>query len=344
MKILLIGGNGFIGLPLIAELHRAGCDLAVLHRRPEDSSLPADILQIRGDRSRLPDYQNELRRFSPDVIIDLILSSGEQARELISLADGFTRRVVALSSMDVYRAWGVLHGSEPGPIEPLPISEDSALRTVRQLYPPETVRMMQGIFSWVDERYDKVSVEEEIMKDPAIPGTILRLPMIYGPRDRLHRLFPVIKRVADGRSSMLLPEDFATWRGPRGYIENIAHAIALAATSDRAAGRIYNVCEEPTPSELAWRTRIAQEMRWSGEFVTLPKDRTPKHLWFPGNADQHVVVTSDRIRRELGYQEPVSIEESLRRTIAWQQQNPPATIDPRQFDYEAEDAALAHAA
>jgi len=196
----------------------------------------------------------------------------------------------------------------------------------------------------VDERYDKVAVEEEVMKDPAIAATILRLPMIYGPGDRLHRLFPVIKRVADGRSSMLLPEDFAAWRGPRAYVENIAHAIALAATSERAAGKIYNVCEEPTLSELAWRGRIAQEMQWPGKFVTLPKARTPKQLWFPGNSDQHVVATSGRIRSELGYQEPVGLEESIRRTVAWEKENPPAMIDPQQFDYAAEDAALANAA
>jgi hypothetical protein len=41
----------------------------------------------------------QIQRFSPEVIVDLILSSGEQARQLISL--------------DVYRAWGVVHQSEP---------------------------------------------------------------------------------------------------------------------------------------------------------------------------------------------------------------------------------------
>jgi nucleoside-diphosphate-sugar epimerase len=343
MKILLIGGNGFIGSPLIAQLRERGHTLAVLHRRSRDESLPVDVTQIQADRNRLRDYQNDLRRFSPELIIDLILSSGEQARELMSVARGFARRVVVLSSMDVYRAWGVLHGTETGPLQALPLREDSELRTVRQLYPPESIKMMQGIFPWVNEHYDKIAVEEEIMEGPTILGTILRLPMIYGPGDRLHRLFSVIKRLADGRPSMLLPEDFAAWRGPRGYVENIAHAIALAATSDGAAGKIYNVCEEPTLSELAWRTKIAQYMQWRGKFVTLPKDKTPRHLWFPGNADQHVVVTSDRIRGELGYREPVSIEECLRRTIAWEQQNPPATIDPQQFDYAAEDAAIASA-
>ena len=61
----------------------------------------------------------------------------------------------------------------------------------------------------------------------------------------------------------------------------------------------------------------------------------------PGNAAQHVVASSERIRAELGYEEPVEIDEAIRRTIAWEQKNPPSTINPQQFGYDAEDAALA---
>jgi nucleoside-diphosphate-sugar epimerase len=105
--------------------------------------------------------------------------------------------------------------------------------------------MMQSIFSWVDEHYDKIAVEEAILNSTEISGTVLRLPMVYGPGDPLHRFFPLLKRFDDGRSSILLADDLAAWRGPRGYVENIAHAIALAATSNQVAGRVYNVCQEP---------------------------------------------------------------------------------------------------
>src|SRR6266849_792467 len=94
------------------------------------------------------------------------------------------------------------------------------------------------------------------MSDTEVQGSVLRLPMVYGPGDPLHRFFPLLKRFADGRSSILLPDDFASWRGPRGYVENVAHAIALAATSEQAAGRIYNICEEPSLSELEWQTSL----------------------------------------------------------------------------------------
>jgi nucleoside-diphosphate-sugar epimerase len=173
--------------------------------------------------------------------------------------------------------------------------------------------MMRSIFSWVDERYDKIAVEETILNSSGAAGTVLRLPMVYGPGDPLHRFFPLLKRFADGRSSILLADDLAAWRGPRGYVENIAHAIALAATSDQAAGRVYNVCEEPALSELAWRTRIATQAHWPGEFVVLPREQTPTHLLHPGNAAQHIVANSERIRAELDYREPVDVDEANRR-------------------------------
>jgi len=303
-----------------------------------------EVVQIQGDRNRLPDYRNQLQRFSPDVIVDLILSSGEQARQLMETVRNVTPRVIAISSMDVYRAAGVWHGVEPGPLEPLPLTEDSPLRTVRRLHAPEIVKMMRGVFSWLNEQYDKIAVEEAILNDPVVSGTVLRLPLVYGPGDPLHRFFSLLKRFADGRSSILLADDFAAWRGPRGYVENVAHAIALAATSDRAAGRVYNICEEPTLSELDWQARIAKQMNWPGRFVVLPRERTPKHLLLPGNAAQHVVATSERIRTELGYKELVEIDEAIQRTAAWEQRNPPSTINLQQFDYDAEDAALAQVA
>ena len=43
--------------------------------------------------------------------------------------------------------------------------------------------------------------------------------------DRLHRFFPLLKRIADGRSFVILADDLAVWRGPRGYVENIAPAV-----------------------------------------------------------------------------------------------------------------------
>jgi nucleoside-diphosphate-sugar epimerase len=333
VRILVIGGTGFIGPHLVRQLAAMGHSVAVFHRGSTQADLPAE--HILGDRRDLLTL-----RPSADVVVDLVLSSGAQAEALMRAFRGRAQRVVAASSIDVYRACGVLHGSEPGPIEPVPLTEESPLRTNLQTYPPAQVKMLQKIFGWLDDEYDKIPVERAILGDPELPGTVLRLPMIYGPGDHLSRFHPVLKRIDDGRRVILFEEGWAEWRSPRGYVENVAAALALSAVSERTAGRIYNVAETPPFSELEWARGIAAASGWSGEFVCLPKDQMPAHLAQPGNSAQHWEADSTRIRRELGYQEPVPPEEAIRRTIVWTRANPPTEFNPHTFDYPAEDAAV----
>jgi len=339
MRILLIGGNGFIGHFAVAALKQQRHKLAVFHRGT--TAAPSGVDEILGDRHQLSASAQELRRFAPDIVIDLVMSSDTQAKELMNIFRGVARRVVMLSSIDVYRAIGVSHGTESGPLQEVPLTEESELRHSLHPYPAENMQLLRKIFPWVTDDYDKIPAERIVMNDPELPGTVLRLPMVYGPGDQLRRFYPVVKRIADGRDHIIFAEALAAWRSPRGYVENVVAAIALAATEDRAERRIYNVCEEPSFSELEWAQKIASEMRWKGEFVILPAERTPRHLLKPGNAAQHWTASSVRIRHELGYEEPVAIEDAIRQTIRWERENPPADALLAQFDYAAEDAAVA---
>lgn len=334
MRVLVIGGTGFIGVPLVRELARLGHSVTVFHRGATTTpDLPVE--HILGSRDDLASIRPQA-----DVVIDLILSSGAQAERLMETFRGRAARVVAASSMDVYRACGVLHESEEGPLEPVPLTEDSALRTKLQTYPPAQVKALQKFFGWLDDEYDKIPMERAILGDPELPGTVLRLPMIYGPGDHLRRFHAIVKRIDDGRRAILFEETAAQWRSPRGYVENVAAAIALAAVYEQASRRIYNVAESPPFSEIEWARKIAAAMGWNGEFVVLPKEEMPAHLLFPGNYAQHWEADSTRIRRELGYREPVAIDQAIERTIAWERTNQPGEFNMHRFDYAAEDAAL----
>jgi nucleoside-diphosphate-sugar epimerase len=298
------------------------------------------VERIRGDRNRLPELRDAIARFAPEIVIDMVLSSGAQARQLMDTLRGLARRVVALSSIDVYRAFAIVNGNDKGPLQPTPLTEDSELRSVAP-YSPERLKMMQAIFPWLDDEYDKIPVERAVLSDPDLPGTVLRLPMVYGPGDPLHRLFPYVKRMDDGRRVIVMADDYAAWRTPRGYVENVAAAIALAATEERAAGRTYIVAEQPAYSELEWARKIAEQARWKGEFVVLPRERSPKHLQVPSNLAQHGDASSARIRSELGFRDPVPLDQAIRRTIEWERANPPKNLPLQMFDYEAEDKAVA---
>ncbi len=337
MKILLIGGSGFIGQYTAEQLLTSGQSVTIFHRGT--TRVPEGAEEILGNRQFLQDHQPDFRRQKFDVVIDFILSSGRQAQQLMDTFRGIAGHVVALSSMDVYRAWGVFYNSEPGGLQELPLIEDSELRTSRNTYPPEALKRAQTVYPWLDDEYDKIPVEQAVLGDPKLPGTILRLPMIYGPGDPVHRFHPILKRIDDDRKQIIFADDVAPLRTPRGYVEDVGAAIALAATSPHAAGRVYNVSESESFGELDWARKIAAATGWQGEFVVMPHDSTPKHLLWPGNTAQHVVASSERIRKELGYCELLPREEAIRRTIEWERANPPSPT--AQFDYEAEDQALA---
>jgi nucleoside-diphosphate-sugar epimerase len=339
MRILVIGGTGFIGRFLVPRLLEAGHDVAVLQRPASAKPVPDGALSIRGDRHNLLGSAGALRAIVPDVVVDLILSSGRQAAAFMDVFRGHAGRVVAASSIDVYRAMDVVHRREEGPLEPLPLREESALRAKLHPYPVALVSAMQQVFGWLDEDYDKIPVERTVLADVELPGTVLRLPMIYGPGDPRHRFFPMLKRMDDRRPVIVLPRSVAEWQSPRGYVENIAAAIALAAESERAAGRVYNVAEPQSFSELEWARMLAGATGWRGEFVVVEDDEAPASLGVAENLAQHLVADTTRIRSELGYHEPVTREEAIRRGIAWQRANPPPAIDAMQFDYDAEDEA-----
>ena len=285
-------------------------------------------------------FASEFKRFAPDVVLDMILCTEHDAQTVMQTFKGIAGHLIAISSMDVYRAAGRVNRTEPGPIEPMPLTEDSPLREKLFTARRETRREANDPLRWLDD-YEKILVERTVMSEPALPGTILRWPAVYGPRDLQHRLFSYLKRMDDGRRAIILGEGLAHWRWSRGYAENIAEATILAVTNARSTGRIYNVAEQEAPSEAEWVKRIASAANWKGEVVVVPKDRVQPWMEWGNNTDQDWVGDTTRIRQELGYKEIMPQVEALRRTVEWERANPPTEINPEQFDYAREDAFLA---
>jgi nucleoside-diphosphate-sugar epimerase len=319
--VLFLGGTSFTGPHAVRELVGHGHEVTVFHRGEHEPELPQEVRHVHGDLARWDEHVDVLRVLEPDVVVDMRAYVPDEARRLLAF-EGIAARAVVISSADVYLAYGRLRGSEPGPPEPLPLTEDSRLREVV-----------------VDEGYDKVGVERAVTADPDFPVTVLRYPAVHGPGDFQHRLYGYIRRMDDGREAILLEESYARWRWVRGYVEDVAHGLALAVESDAAAGSVYNVGDPVAYDELEWVRRIGAAVGWDGQVVPAPRDALPAYLREDGiDFAQHYVVDSSRIRDELGYAEVVDERTALERTIAWERENPPSELE---LDYDAEDAALA---
>jgi nucleoside-diphosphate-sugar epimerase len=332
MYILVIGGTGFIGSYVVRQLVEMGHTVTLFHRGTTQADLPTSVTHLVGARDQLPLFASVFRLHPPDVVLDMIPATERDAQIVIRTFRGIARRVVAISSMDVYRAYNVYWRREPEPLEQVPLTEDARLR--QKLYP------YRGTNASLED-YEKILVERVIMSESSLPGTVLRLPMVYGPGDQQHRWFEYLKRMDDQRPAVVLEAGRASWRGSWGYVENVAAAIALAVVHERAAGRIYNVTEPEILPMREWIARVGHVANWSGEIVVLPKEQAPSHLVRERNWNQHWFLDATRIRQELGYTERVPQKEALLQAIRWERAHAPSLIDPQLFDYAAEDRALA---
>jgi nucleoside-diphosphate-sugar epimerase len=333
MRVLIIGGTGFIGPPLVRRLVADGHGVAVFHRGRTKNELPLSVDHIIGDRRELGRYATEFRAFAPDVIVDMIAFTEKQAADLVDTFRGLTQRLVVISSADVYRAYGRFLGTEPGPIEPTPLSEDSPLRS--NLFPYRLPAQGPNDFSY---DYDKIPVEQIVLGNSDLPGTVLRLPMIHGPGDTYHRLAPYLKRIDDERPAIVLDDRIARWKCPRGYVENVASAIALTAVDERATGRAYNIADAIGDTEIDWVRKIGEAAGWRGAILIAPRGS----LALPYHFEQDLDTDSTRIRRELAFTDVVDSQRALAETVKWERTNPGGPSPGfGLLDYDAEDALLA---
>jgi nucleoside-diphosphate-sugar epimerase len=327
MRVLILGGNGFIGRFVATRLRDGGHDVSILHRGKTEP--PPGVTALVGDRRNLADLAIAAA-IKPDAIIDMIAWTEADAGPILDAFAGVASRLVLISSCDAYRNYDGLRRIGDAPPDPTPLREDSPLR--ERLYPYRTPETLPGDFRYA---YDKIPLERACLSNEVIAATVLRLPMVYGPGDRQHRLFPYLKRMDERRPGVVLSQGQSTWRTTRGYVENVAAAIAAATLEPRAAGRVFNVGEPRADTEREWIDSVASVVGWQGRVVESPEPDADTDWRYALHTD------TSALRELCPAVDPIDRVEALRRTIAWEREHPPASIDPAAFDYAAEDAVLA---
>jgi len=335
-NVLILGGTGFIGPHVVRALAAHGHEITLYNRGSSQADIPEGVRRITGSRTEIASRRDEFRDVAPDVVLDMRSMLEPEARTIVETVTGIAPRIVTISSMDVYRAFGLLIGSEEGDPVPVPFDESGPLRQKRYPYRTETPPAPDDPRAWAQE-YDKIPIEELVLGAEGIAGTILRLPMVYGDGDYQHRLLPYVQRIADGRTAIVLGDRDAEFRAARGYVGNVAAAIARAVMDDRAAGRVFNITDAETWTEREWIGHIAAAMGWAGEIVIVPQEELPETLRGLGERGQDLWVDATAIRRDLGHTDPFDVPAAMARTIAWERQH----LATEPVDYAEEDAVLA---
>ena len=287
MRILVIGGTGFIGKQIVRRMASAGHAIAIFHRGRTVAELPEQVQEILDPLSAMPivRFPKALFEFKPDTVVHTVAMGENDAQAAVEAFANMAGRLVMLSSGDVYRAYGRFTGIEPGPIEEGLLTEESPLRTVLFPYRKQADSPM-ALQYW----YEKILAEQAVLESKAAPAIVLRLPKVYGPGGN------------EDLATVYRYRHHPNWRWSHGYVENIAAAVELAATCSVAESRVYNVGEEYTPT-------IAERLAW------MPQAAIEPDLENVSNFAQNIAYDTSRIRRELGYREIVPEQEALLRAL-----------------------------
>lgn len=317
MRVVVIGGTVFIGRAIVAELASAGHDVAIVHRGNNEPDDFPDVRHIHVDRTEIATKAVEIDSFSPDVVCDNIAAFRSHAEMVVSALG--EQRYVVISSMDTYRAYGSLHKGSM--TDAVPVDETSPVREDRYPY--------RGQIEGMDD-YDKLDVEEVYLSHRA---TVLRLPMVYGPRDRQRREEFMLRRVRAGRAR--IPIGSGTWLGTKGFVDDVARGVRLAVESPDARGEIFNLGESRTYPMGLWARMILDAAGSGAELVTVADDKLPDDLGMTGAVPQHLLVDSSKARQTLGWTD-TDAREALAVSVEWHLAHPPEETG----DFAADDEAL----
>lgn len=328
MKALVIGGSGPTGPHVVEGLRARGYEVAVLNRGVHPLALGDDVEVIRGD----PHFLDPLRSAIGERTFDLVVASYGRLAIVAEALAGRAGRFIGIGGFVGYRGFYVPQANRPSGLA-LPTPEEAALVTEASDHPFAA----------------RVAEAEAAVFSHHPSATLLRYPYVYGPRQLVPREWSVVRRVLDGRRSIVLING-GMGLLMHGYAENIAHAVMLVVDQPTvAAGRIYN-CGDEVQLDLRQFVEVAADaLNVRLEIASVPDTPATRRAALAPLTD-HKLMDLHRIRSELGYRDVVPTVEAVARTVRWYADHPlerGGEIERRMldvFDYAAEDRMIALAA
>lgn len=297
-RAFVLGGAGQVGRAVASTLARAGWEVTAASRRgtPVDgaSSIAADRDAPGGLSGALED--------GADLLVDCVCYDERQAEQLLAVADRVGRLTV-LSSVSVYadergRSLDEATGPHDFPIFPVPITED------QPTVPP-------GPQTYSTR---KVAMERRLLRQDAVPVTVLRPGAIHGPHSVHAREWYFVKRALDRRPAVLLAYGGGSQFHPTG-VTNLG--VAVLCSSQHAGQDVFNLVDPDCPTVSDIGRAIGEQLDYAPVEVLMPG---PPHGTVgnsPWTASHPLVVSTAHAESVLGYSPSRTYSEQLRDDVAW---------------------------
>lgn len=312
MKLLIIGGAGFIGSNFIYYQ---------LQNHPEDEFICLDALTYAGNLETLqPVMQYDNFKFvkgdiadrdfvykifeteKPDIVVNFAAESHVD-RSILEPELFLRTNIIGTSVlMDACRKYGIKRYHQVGTNE---VYGDLPLDRPDLFFMEETPLHTSSPYSASKASADLLVLAYH--RTYGLPVTISRCSNNYGPYHFPEKLIPLM--IINALHDKKLPvygtgENVRDWL----YVEDHCSAIDLIIRKGRV-GEVYNIGGHNEKTNLEVVKTILKELGKGEDLITFVKDR-------PGH-DRRYAIDPAKIHRELGWLPQTSFAEGIKKTIKW---------------------------
>lgn len=225
MRVLIVGGNRFVGYLLAWRLLAGGHSVSVMNRSGVPYEFAGRVESLRGDRTT-GDFARLAGSREWDAVVDFACFTGAEARGAVEALAGRCGHYVMISTGQVYLV------REPRPGVPFREADYAGAVMAAPPTPGEQGDWEYGVW--------KRDAEDVLAASPQLPSTRLRIPMVNGPRDYYRRIEKYLRRLLDG-GPLLVP---LLDRGCRHvYGADVAKFIATHLGDTTLFGQAINLAD-----------------------------------------------------------------------------------------------------
>jgi nucleoside-diphosphate-sugar epimerase len=249
MKALVTGATGFVGSHLAEALRRHGVELTALARAPAKAAAlaPLGVRVVAGDLHDRPALERACE--GQDLVYHVagLVAARTEADFLAANRDGTRNVVGAAERAGAGRLVMVSSMAAAGPA--------GRGRPLRGDEPPQPVTA-----------YGRSKLAaEHVVRASSLAWTILRPPLVYGPRDR--EVLKVFRLARLGFAPVL---GDGSQELSAVYAADLAEALIAAGTSAAAARRTYYPCHPEIFTGAAMARTVGRVMGRSPALIRVP--------------------------------------------------------------------------
>lgn len=289
MKILVMGGNQFLGKALTEKLLVENYEVFVLNRGNRENSTEATHIKV--DRDNYNEIEEKLKNFKFDIIVDISAYTGLQVKNFYQIMKGKFKQYILISSASIYNNTKEFPVSEASSIGENPI--------------------------WGDYAKNKFLAEQEVLKMEEA-YTIFRPFYIYGIGNNLDREQYIFSRI-ENKFPIYLPDD-----GENiiqfGYIDDLVDSIIYSFNNKKFYKEVFNISGDENISIKNFVDLCAKMMNKKVDIKYIQcNEKIKARDWFPfRNTDLYGSIEKIKL---TGFKNKYSLETGLEKTYMYLKNN-----------------------